>query len=390
MKQRVLFLIMLVTLLILPGCSGMPTPAPVVAASETADEPHTVTAEGKLLPMQQAGLSFVQAGVIGEVPVKPGDAVESGAVLARLVGIETVQAELAAADLERTLALQSLDSLRRSAMLTTADAHKDLHTTQKAYETEARGWNLSSEDDATDLELALERYIEAEAEYRKAKSELDRHANKDTDNPKRQNAQRTFDDEKADLSSRYSGLMEEIPVTDEHLDEKQIALLKSISALELARQRVGRLDKGIDREQLSAAEARLKTAEAHLAAAEAALTFYELRAPFAGTVLRMEHLSTGEATAPGLPVVFLADTSRWTVETKDLAEIDIARVALGQSASIALDAFTDETFSGTVTAIDPVGREYLGDMTYQVTITLDEADPRFYWNMTATITILMK
>ncbi len=46
-----------------------------------------------------------------------------------------------------------------------------------------------------------------------------------------------------------------------------------------------------------------------------------------------------------------------------------------------------EEFQGTVTEIDPVGREYLGDMTYKVTLTLDEADPRFLWNMTATVNI---
>jgi HlyD family secretion protein len=387
MKQRVFFLIMLVTLIFLSACSGMPAPAPVAAAAETAVEPQTVTAEGKLLPAQKAELSFVQAGVIGEVLVQPGDRVKSGAVLAHLVGIETVQAELAAAELEQILAQQSLDTLRRGAMLTGADAHKALQTAQKAYETEARGWRLGSEDDATDLELAMDQYIKAEANYRKAKAELDSHADKDLKNPKRQNAQRTFDDEKADLTSRYAELMEEIPTADERLDEKQTTLLKSISTLELARQQVARLDKGIDREQFASSEARLKAAGAHLAAAKAALAFYELRAPFAGTVLRVDHLSTGKAAIPGQAVLFLADTSRWIVETKDLAEIDIARVALGQSASVALDAFTDETFKGTVSAIDPVGREYLGDMTYQIIITLDAADPRFYWNMTATVTV---
>ncbi len=73
------------------------------------------------------------------------------------------------------------------------------------------------------------------------------------------------------------------------------------------------------------------------------------------------------------------------VETKDLAEIDIARLALGQSAIVKLDAFPGEEFRATLTALDPVGREYRGDMTYQVTLTLDQADSRFLWNMTATV-----
>jgi hypothetical protein len=46
-----------------------------------------------------------------------------------------------------------------------------------------------------------------------------------------------------------------------------------------------------------------------------------------------------------------------------------------------------EEFRGTVSEIDPVGREYLGDMTYKVTITLEKPDPRFLWNMTAIVNI---
>ncbi|MBI5962293.1 MAG: HlyD family efflux transporter periplasmic adaptor subunit [Chloroflexi bacterium] len=67
-----------------------------------------------------------------------------------------------------------------------------------------------------------------------------------------------------------------------------------------------------------------------------------------------------------------------------------AEFAIGDSASVKLDAFPNEAFTGTVTEIDPVGREYLGDMTYKVTINLDESDPRFLWNMTATVNINIK
>ncbi len=143
---------------------------------------------------------------------------------------------------------------------------------------------------------------------------------------------------------------------------------------------------GPNAEDIASAQARLTLAQAHLAAAKAALEFYELRAPFSGTILSLD-LKTGEATVPGIPVVHLADTTAWIVETKDLAEIDIAQVDIGQEVTVSLDAFPGEEFTGKVTDIDPVGKEYLGDMTYIVTITLDDVDPRFMWNMTATISV---
>ena len=111
-----------------------------------------------------------------------------------------------------------------------------------------------------------------------------------------------------------------------------------------------------------------------------------MRAPFAATVLSLD-LSVGEIVNAGIPVAYLGNMNRWKVETKDLAEIDVANVAIGNTVTIKLDAFPDEEFTGTVTKIDPVGKLYLGDMTYQITVSLDEADTRFLWNMTATVTV---
>ena len=74
--------------------------------------------------------------------------------------------------------------------------------------------------------------------------------------------------------------------------------------------------------------------------------------------------------------------NRWKVEIKDLVEINVADIALGDTVTVKLDSFPDEEFSGIVTEIDSVGKLYVGDMTYQITISLDESDPRLMWNMT--------
>jgi HlyD family secretion protein len=176
------------------------------------------------------------------------------------------------------------------------------------------------------------------------------------------------------------------PAPQDWITEAENDLALDKAKMDDLQRKVDRLKGGVDAEQLPILEARLNTAHADVVAAEATIELYELRAPFDGVLLSL-NLDVGESVAPMLPIAFLADTSIWTVETKDLAEIDVADVAVGDRAVIQLDAFPEEEFQGAVTKIDPVGREYLGDMTYKITITLDKADPRFLWNMTATVNI---
>ena len=389
MKKIVLALL---AVLLLTACAeasttnpSMATPNPLTETSDTT--PDTVIAEGKLFPAPYVELAFAQGGVIAEVLVKSGDQVAAGEVLARLVGTETVQAELAAAQLEQLAAQQALDSLHRNALLTASLTERALLNAQSVYENEANAWNIGNRDEASDLELTIDDYVTAEQEYRDARDKLNGLLNEDEDNRERRDAEDDFDREKESLAEAYSDLLKDVAANDRYLDDKQVALLNAISALEVARANQLRLDENnLDPELLVAAETRLTAATAQVTAAKSAVQLYELRAPFAGSLLSFD-VKTGEAALPGLPVAFLANTSTWIVDTKDLAEIDIASVAIGQSATVKLDAFPGDEFSAKVTAIDPVGKEYLGDMTYKVTVTLDEADSRFMWNMTATVAV---
>ncbi len=92
-------------------------------ASSTSD-PAIVSAEGKLMPSPAVRLAFAQAGVVEEVLVKAGDSVAAGSVLARLMGIQTVQADLAAAQVQYDLAYNAALTQDR------ANRSKDLYKTQ--------------------------------------------------------------------------------------------------------------------------------------------------------------------------------------------------------------------------------------------------------------------
>jgi len=385
MKRTFLSVIVL-TALLLTACGGANSATPAAEPAAQA-APNTVTAEGILLPEQSAELAFAQGGVVREILVQQGERVAKGDVIVRLVGIESAQAELAAAKLEQTLAQQALDALRRNALLTSSQTEKALLDAQKFYESKANGWSLGNKDKATALELSIEDYVHAEKDYRDAREKLDDMLDLDESNRKRIDAQNDFDAERESLAQTYADLKTALAENTKTLDEKTITLLIAISNLETVRELQSRLDdSNLDPEVLVAAEARLEAASAHVAAAEAAVELYELRAPFDGELLSL-NLTVGETALPMTPVAFVADTSYWVIETKDLAEVDVANVSMGDSVTVKLDAFSGEEFTGKVTRINPVGKLYLGDMTYQITVTLDEPDPRFLWNMTAVVTV---
>ncbi len=380
MKKLTLTLLFLALLLSACATASAATPEPTLVEETT---PNVVSAEGKLLPAPSVELAFGQSGIVAEVLVEPGQRVTAGQTLARLESSHILQAELARAQEAYLVAEQAFGASEAEALRNLAAANEAVRKAQ--YELDYFDIPSNLRDMTTNQALAytLEKLDQARADfepYRYMEERLEYELR--LRDPYKQDVyrgtakiyKRRLDDAWADYrrAIRWAELEANLQAARANLENMQ----KEFEAL------TGGKDSG----DMAIARARYETARANLEAARAALSSTELRAPFDGVVLSLD-LSVGDMAPAGVPLAFLADTSTWTVETKDLAEIDIARVALGQPVTVKLDAFPDEEFSGVVTEIDPVGREYLGDMTYMVTVTLDEADERFKWNMTAVVRI---
>jgi multidrug resistance efflux pump len=135
------------------------------------------------------------------------------------------------------------------------------------------------------------------------------------------------------------------------------------------------------------AEAGVAQAAAALEAAEAVLAQMTLRAPFAGTLAHVA-VETGEVVTAGAVVAALADMEGWLVETESLLESDVVAVTEGQAVDVRLDAFPGHTLPGTVTNIAAAANIVRGDVTYTVTVRLDDtADLPLRWGMTAFVDI---
>jgi len=206
-------------------------------------------------------------------------------------------------------------------------------------------------------------------------------------------AQEAYDDAVANLAAAQRGP-----------DADKLALAQAHQALAAAtlaeaERRFALVADGPDADQVALAKARLALAEAHAASAEAALPAAEaaltaaqaaldnaeLRAPFSGTLAAFD-VKVGQQVGPGQSVGTLADFSTWRVATDNLTEIDVVRIAAGQSVSVVLDALPNHPLHGTVTAIDTVFAEKQGDVTYTARITLTDGDPLMRWGMTAAVT----
>jgi RND family efflux transporter MFP subunit len=139
-------------------------------------------------------------------------------------------------------------------------------------------------------------------------------------------------------------------------------------------------------EQRTQAHAKVLQAQAGLAKAQAEYEQAVLRAPFDGTVVSIDVLP-GEVVQPGQIVATVGDLQRLRIETTDLSEREIARVHVGQTAQVTLDAFA-VPLRGSVTAIEPLaGRSEDGDVIYTVTIELQAQPKQLLWGMTGTTEI---
>ena len=138
-------------------------------------------------------------------------------------------------------------------------------------------------------------------------------------------------------------------------------------------------------EQIDAALADVDRAQAVVDQLKATLAQTTLTTPISGTVIVVD-VAPGETANPGQVIIVIADLNHMRIETTDLSERDIPAVQIGQTASVFIDAL-DETFEGQVVDIDRQSETVGGDVTYKVTIDLDQQPAGLRWGMSAEIEI---
>lgn len=372
MKNKV-FITLLLLGLLATAC-GAPTPAAEATPIPIVEADDTVIAEGNLEPITYTEISLNTSGLVSDIPVKEGEKVSAGDVIA------FIQSEEA----------QTLEDARAKAVQELTEAYQEFRDAQSRlddFDVPPRWNGMTPTEAVADTLVKLNVAREEFEPYKHLDEKYLKYGEQKPDfsemTPEEIDAYITYQE-----WAKYH--IEERPKSDvpgnkkKALDEAWQLYRVAIRWLELetnfqnAQVRVANAE--ADFQALEDNDFSLDTA-----ALRAILANAELRAPHAGVITNLD-LKIGEFAASGSPVVTVADTSKWLVKTSDLTEIDVVNIEEGQPVTVKLDAMPGMEFKGNVLSISQEYSENQGDVVYEVTILLTDTEPSMRWGMTAVVT----
>ncbi len=380
MKMKFSMFALLILGLAVSACGNQPAST---TATPTSVPAGTVIAEGHIRPSQSVNLAFQGSGSVAEIMVKIGDQVKKGDVLAKLDSYDSANAQLTSAQLELVSAQQAFDLLNRDASGSRAQLWEAYMNAQVVRENAQKKWDgLNLHDIETHISDAQITLATRKSELADAQANFDQVKNLDPNSGRYKDAQDRLRNKQKAYDEAVTNLESDMRLRD----DPQAALNAALSAEAEAKYQYDLTAKGPNTDQLAVAQARLDNARAQVAAAQDALNNFELKAPFDGVVADVS-VDAGQQVGPGTVAVSVTDPSQWIVETNDLTELEVVKLAEDQKVSMVPDALPDVKLTGTIQTISGAFTKQGGDIVYNVRIAVDNpVDPRIRWGMTVEAT----
>jgi len=258
-----------------------------------------VTASGEVKPRKYINIGANATGELTEIPVKEGDHVRKGQLLAR---IENTQPEA------------DVNAQRASLSSTEADAAA------------AEAGLKSFDDNVLTMQAGVDR---TKADLEKARLDF----------------------------KRGEELYQAKLIPKQDYDQRQAAYASAQASLSEAQARLtqAKAQREQAKSQLYSSQRKVAQLHAMVARASDVLKKYDSFAPLAGVVTNLP-VRVGETVLPGLPnlpgttIMTIADMSLITAEVK-VDETDIVSVKMDQAADVTIDAIPNKTFKGNVIEI---------------------------------------
>lgn len=432
-------------------------PTPESQATATADVNalaidtgiDNVTAEGRVVPRQEAMLSFLMGGEVREILVTEGQVVAAGAPLLRLdnrdqeilvrqaetavqqahIQVDAARAGLAAAQVGVLAANVSLAAAQAQlALLTEAPTEAQIALNEAIIAAAAAGVSQAAGSQAVVLEgsstaeigLATAQLAAAQAQLQVTQLQTNPVLQGESSAAAREQAQLRLNAAIAAVTAAQAELDDlqagapaanlqaaagavSAAVGQQNVAQAQLDLLLAgprPQAIAVVEAGLAQAERAITEAELqvrqaesavSQAEAALVVAQAAQTAAQSLLDKMTLTAPFAGTVASVP-VRLGEVVSAGFPALILAEWNEgWQIETTDLTEQNVVAIKVGDPVLVTIDALPNQPLNGRVSNIASASELVRGDVTYVVTIDLlphaGGVAASLRWGMTAFVTI---
>lgn len=354
-----------------PGMTG--------TAAIWVDDLNTFYFSGSITALRQETVVARLAGEVAEVLVNNGDSVVAGQPLVRMDGT-TLENQIRQARIDLEVAENNLAKLYSTTDISAKVAGTVRSVAVKEGDVVRAGQVLAVIDGAT-----LEKQIrQAELDVEVARNNLEKLY------------------VPGEVRARVAGTVREVLVAEgdrvpenqvlAYLDDAELRLQIAQTQNDLAAAK-NDLEK-LRRPELKASDTqvtvqRLKVQQAELTVAtrRAEVESLTINAPVTGTIISVQ-AKEGDQVNKGAPLLVISDPGGLQV-TVNVDELDIAKVKLGQVASVTFSALPGRQFRGEVTSIAMEGVSQSGVTTYPVTIAVfDAAD--VLPGMSADVTILVE
>ncbi|MDD5639233.1 MAG: efflux RND transporter periplasmic adaptor subunit [Candidatus Pacebacteria bacterium] len=188
------------------------------------------------------------------------------------------------------------------------------------------------------------------------------------------------------ITSRQQSIISQINTNTNNIKDAEEKIVDAKSALEKAEKQLA-LNNSPDPLDIKSLEMSIKEKENSLYDAKNALADYTIRAPFSGVISAVSSEKGSSISA---------NSSIATIISKELTaeitlnEVDIAKVVVGQKATLTFDAISDLTVTGTVSEVDTVGTVSQGVVSYGVKIVFDTEAEGVKPGMSVSVSIITK
>jgi HlyD family secretion protein len=316
---------------------------------------------GSVEPFQTAMLTWSASGTVGDVNVSLGQEVYRDDLLMSLTE-ESLSTDILQAQIDVINAENALETLYDGWESDLAQAKLDLLNAQEELddletEREIMNYQRCTDERIEDLEDELDM---AETMYKF-----------------RQNADtlKVVNTAQANLDYCMADF------TQEEIAEAELEVELAEAKVADLQEQVDILSDGPDPDQVTILETQLTMAQSRM---DSPL----IEAPFDGVVTILS-AQIGDLVKTGEQAVQIDDLSELHLDVQ-ISEVDIPQVEVGQAVELVFDAYYEETLTGEVTEIAPVGSTVQGVVEYAVRVRMLDADGRIKPGMTAAVTIVVE